>query len=171
MCAGERPVNGIAARILRRVRATPDGEHTSLTAPPPPSIAVRPERKRSFNEGAHKLGESSPRDRSDREERSEEVRRRFEALADSDRDVIAHAGRAVLVLGALGVVYGDIGTSPLYTEQVIFTSYHATAHVTPRERLRRRLADLLGADDRSSRSSTRASSCAPTTAATAGSWR
>jgi KUP system potassium uptake protein len=36
----------------------------------------------------------------------------------------------VLVLGALGVVYGDIGTSPLYTEQVIFTSYPATAHVT-----------------------------------------
>ena len=35
------------------------------------------------------------------------------------------------MLGALGVVYGDIGTSPLYTEQVIFGSYHATAHVTP----------------------------------------
>ena len=33
----------------------------------------------------------------------------------------AHAGRAALVLGVLGVVYGDIGTSPLYTEQVIFT--------------------------------------------------
>jgi KUP system potassium uptake protein len=37
----------------------------------------------------------------------------------------------VLVLGALGVVYGDIGTSPLYTEQVIFGSYSATARVTP----------------------------------------
>ena len=45
--------------------------------------------------------------------------------------MIAHAGRAVLALGALGVVYGDIGTSPLYTEQVVFTSYRATAHVTP----------------------------------------
>ena len=45
--------------------------------------------------------------------------------------MIAHAGRAVLVLGALGVVYGDIGTSPLYTEQVIFSSYRATAHITP----------------------------------------
>jgi KUP system potassium uptake protein len=130
MYAGERPVNGIAARILRRVRATPDGEHTSLTAPPPPSIAVRPERKRSFNESAHKLGEFSPRDRGDREQRSEEVRLRFEALADSQRDVVAHTGRAVLVLGALGVVYGDIGTSPLYTEQVIFTQYHATAQVS-----------------------------------------
>ena len=36
----------------------------------------------------------------------------------------------MLVLGALGVVYGDIGTSPLYTEQVIFTQYHATAQVS-----------------------------------------
>jgi KUP system potassium uptake protein len=51
-------------------------------------------------------------------------------VADSERDVIARAGRAVLVLGALGVVYGDIGTSPLYTEPVIFTPYRATAHVT-----------------------------------------
>jgi KUP system potassium uptake protein len=50
---------------------------------------------------------------------------------ETDRDVVAHAGRAVLALGALGVVYGDIGTSPLYTEQTIFSSYHATAHVTP----------------------------------------
>ncbi|MBS1868619.1 MAG: KUP/HAK/KT family potassium transporter [Actinobacteria bacterium] len=45
--------------------------------------------------------------------------------------MIPHAGRAALVLGALGIVYGDIGTSPLYTEQVIFGSYKATAHVTP----------------------------------------
>ena len=65
------------------------------------------------------------------EQESEATRRRFEALADSQRDVIAHAGRAVLTLGALGVVYGDIGTSPLYTEQVIFSSYKATAHITP----------------------------------------
>jgi KUP system potassium uptake protein len=27
-------------------------------------------------------------------------------------------------------VYGDIGTSPLYTEQVIFSSYKATSHIT-----------------------------------------
>ena len=33
----------------------------------------------------------------------------------------------MLALGALGVVYGDIGTSPLYTEQVIFTSHRAAA--------------------------------------------
>jgi KUP system potassium uptake protein len=44
-------------------------------------------------------------------------------------DVVAHAARAVLALGALGVVFGDIGTSPLYTEQVIF-GYHAAKHVS-----------------------------------------
>ena len=33
-----------------------------------------------------------------------------------------------MVLGALGVIYGDIGTSPLYTEQVIFTSHANAAH-------------------------------------------
>ncbi|HET9074391.1 MAG TPA: KUP/HAK/KT family potassium transporter [Solirubrobacteraceae bacterium] len=42
-------------------------------------------------------------------------------------DVVAEAGRAVLALGALGVVFGDIGTSPLYTEQVLFT--YRAAHV------------------------------------------
>jgi KUP system potassium uptake protein len=86
--------------------------------------------KQSFNMAAHKLGYWAPPP-SDREADSEATRRRFEALQDSQRDVIAHAGKAVLVLGALGVVYGDIGTSPLYTEQVIFGSYHATAHITP----------------------------------------
>ncbi len=44
-------------------------------------------------------------------------------------DVIAHAGRAVLALGALGVVYGDLGTSPLYTEQVTF-GFKATQPIT-----------------------------------------
>jgi KUP system potassium uptake protein len=34
----------------------------------------------------------------------------------------------VLGLGALGVVYGDIGTSPLYTVQVIFTQHADAAH-------------------------------------------
>ncbi|MGZ4196381.1 MAG: potassium transporter Kup [Solirubrobacteraceae bacterium] len=87
--------------------------------------------RHGFNEAAHKLGYWAPPAGNAREEESEASRKRFEALADSQRDVIAHAGRAVLVLGALGVVYGDIGTSPLYTEQVIFSSYRATAHITP----------------------------------------
>jgi len=92
----------------------------------------RPTQKQSFNMAAHKLGYWAPPDStSAHEEESEATRKRFEALADSQRDVIGHASRAVLALGALGVVYGDIGTSPLYTEQVIFGSYRATAHVTP----------------------------------------
>ena len=92
----------------------------------------RPAEKRSFNESAHKLGDqASPASRRARAAESEAIRSRFEALDDSERDVIAHAGKAVLALGALGVVYGDIGTSPLYTEQVIFGSYRATAHITP----------------------------------------
>jgi KUP system potassium uptake protein len=90
-----------------------------------------PLQRRTFNEAAHKLGYWAPAAPDDREIDSEAVRQRFEALADHRRDVIAHARRAVLVLGALGVVYGDIGTSPLYTEQVIFGSYSATSRVTP----------------------------------------
>ena len=34
----------------------------------------------------------------------------------------------MLALGALGIVYGDIGTSPLYTEQFIFTAHRNAAH-------------------------------------------
>lgn len=86
--------------------------------------------KRTFNEAAHKLGYVGPPGRSRaHDEESEAARRRFAALADNQRDVISQGSRAVLVLGALGVVYGDIGTSPLYTEQAIFSSYHATAHI------------------------------------------
>jgi KUP system potassium uptake protein len=88
----------------------------------------RPFSKPSFNMAAHKLGYWAPDD--DHEDADEAARRqRFNALADSQRDVVAHAGKAVLALGALGVVYGDIGTSPLYTEQVVFGSYKATAHI------------------------------------------
>jgi KUP system potassium uptake protein len=36
-------------------------------------------------------------------------------------------GAAMLSLGALGVVYGDIGTSPLYTVQLIFSGDHPMA--------------------------------------------
>ncbi len=86
--------------------------------------------RRTYNEAAHKLGYVAPPAPRAHEQETEAARKRFAALADSDRDVIAHAGRAVLVLGALGVVYGDIGTSPLYTEQVIFSSYKATSHIT-----------------------------------------
>ncbi len=86
-----------------------------------PQAAVGPQR-RVLYEAAHKLEtlEAPP-------EADKPAPRVFE----TDRDVVAHAGRAALVLGALGVVYGDIGTSPLYAEQAIFGSYRATAHITP----------------------------------------
>ena len=90
----------------------------------------RPGEKRIFHEASHKLGYWKPEAPSDSEEQSEAVRKRFEALQDTQRDVITDASKAVLALGALGVVYGDIGTSPLYTEQVIFTTHRAAAQAT-----------------------------------------
>ena len=90
-------------------------------------IGTRPLERRTLHEAAHKLGQRVYPDPDSKEVESEAVRRRFDALNDANRDVIAHAGRAVLALGALGVVYGDIGTSPLYTEQVIFTAHRAAA--------------------------------------------
>jgi KUP system potassium uptake protein len=40
---------------------------------------------------------------------------------------------AALTLGALGVVFGDIGTSPLYAVQTVFTADHHAVHATPGE--------------------------------------
>jgi KUP system potassium uptake protein len=42
----------------------------------------------------------------------------------------ATTGIAALTLGALGVVFGDIGTSPLYALQAVFTSDHHAVHAT-----------------------------------------
>jgi KUP system potassium uptake protein len=101
-----------------------------------PGVQLRQARaagkRQSLNMAAHKLASpASPPSDHARPDESEAARKRFEGLADSRRDVITHGSRAVLVLGALGVVYGDIGTSPLYTEQAIFSNYKATAHITP----------------------------------------
>jgi KUP system potassium uptake protein len=95
-----------------------------------PQTEPRP-RKRPLHEAAHKLGDRTlpPQGPTEGPE-AEAARRRFEALSDTRRDVVAHAGKAALALGALGVVYGDIGTSPLYAEQAIFTNYRATAIVS-----------------------------------------
>ena len=38
---------------------------------------------------------------------------------------------AVLSLAALGVVYGDIGTSPLYALKEVFASTHHPVPITP----------------------------------------
>jgi KUP system potassium uptake protein len=42
----------------------------------------------------------------------------------------AQTGLATLTLGALGVVFGDIGTSPLYALQTVFTADHHAVHAT-----------------------------------------
>jgi KUP system potassium uptake protein len=82
--------------------------------------------RHTFNEAAHKLGNwpVAPSPGPDL------AKRPPVAAIDDERDVVAHASRMVLALGALGVVYGDIGTSPLYTEQVIFTQHADAAHAT-----------------------------------------
>src|SRR4051812_3090647 len=40
------------------------------------------------------------------------------------------AGAAALTFGALGVVFGDIGTSPLYALQTVFSADHHAVHPT-----------------------------------------
>jgi KUP system potassium uptake protein len=105
-------------------RALSEGAHKLDGAPPKTPAGV----KRNFNEAAHKLGQWPVRPAPVKDRGPSEAIR---AAADDDRDVVAHAGRAVLALGALGIVYGDIGTSPLYAEQVIFTAHSKAAHPTP----------------------------------------
>jgi KUP system potassium uptake protein len=105
---------------------------TDVVVEAPDGSAGHKAQRRAFNEAAHKLGYWGPPDSArDEHPETEAARRRFAELADYHRDVIAQASRAALALGALGVVYGDIGTSPLYTDQAIFSNYRATAHVTP----------------------------------------
>jgi KUP system potassium uptake protein len=113
-------------------RALSEGAHKLDPAPPgpatPTAAADRTGVKRNFNEAAHKLGQWPVRPAPVKDTGPSEAIR---AASDDDRDVVAHASRAVLALGALGIVYGDLGTSPLYTEQVIFTAHRDAAHATP----------------------------------------
>jgi KUP system potassium uptake protein len=81
--------------------------------------------KKSLNEAAHKLGNRSAGPEPTREE--QEPSAALKAAMQDERDVVAHASRFVLALGALGIVYGDIGTSPLYTVQTIFGPQHRDA--------------------------------------------
>ena len=80
---------------------------------------------RSFNEAAHKLGywpvtpAAHPT-----------LAGKVLTPTQDDRDIVAHAGRLVLALGALGVVFGDLGTSPLYTDQVLFNAHRDAARAT-----------------------------------------
>ena len=84
--------------------------------------------RQSFNEAGHKLGYWPTRP--ERPARDPEQSEALRAASDDERDVTAHATRLVLALGALGVVYGDLGTSPLYTVQAIFNQHKAAVHTT-----------------------------------------
>ena len=46
-------------------------------------------------------------------------------------DAVHAGGAAALTLGALGVVFGDIGTSPLYALQTVFAADHHAVRPTP----------------------------------------
>jgi KUP system potassium uptake protein len=94
-----------------------------------PEPTGRPPAGRSLNEAAHKLDhwQVGPKPLP---KPTPGTSAALQAAADDRRDVVAHAGRAVLALGALGIVYGDIGTSPLYTEHVIFTQHADAARTT-----------------------------------------
>ncbi len=108
----------------------PDGSPPGAGGAPPSAGApvARAGVKRNFNEAAHKLGSWPMRPAPVKEtEPSAAIR----DASDDTRDVVAHAGRLVLALGALGIVYGDIGTSPLYAEQVIFNQHAQAAHTNP----------------------------------------
>ncbi len=101
----------------------------ALREPPPPTAGTESRVRRSFNEAAHKLG-YWPVGPAPRRDTDDEPSAALQAARDNDRDVVAHAGKAVLALGALGIVYGDIGTSPLYTVQVIFNAHRDAVHAS-----------------------------------------
>ncbi|MBV9819750.1 MAG: KUP/HAK/KT family potassium transporter [Solirubrobacterales bacterium] len=84
--------------------------------------------RRTLNEAAHKLEYRPARlpAATGPQRPSQAIR----SATDENRDVVPHAGRAVLALGALGIVFGDIGTSPLYTVQTIFTAHRDVVHTT-----------------------------------------
>ncbi|MGH2843653.1 MAG: KUP/HAK/KT family potassium transporter, partial [Solirubrobacteraceae bacterium] len=95
--------------------------------------AAAPAPRRSFNEAAHKLPQPLPfRELEGESDARETTLQGSDDAGDSGEsqgDVLLGAGRAVLALGALGVVFGDIGTSPLYAEQVTF-GFKAASHVS-----------------------------------------
>src|SRR3954467_10539033 len=53
------------------------------------------------------------------------------ASAEPRRAPVHHAGTAALTLAALGVVFGDIGTSPLYALQTVFSADDHAVKATP----------------------------------------
>ncbi|MBV9193762.1 MAG: KUP/HAK/KT family potassium transporter [Solirubrobacterales bacterium] len=111
------PGRGLSAT---RERGPSAGQRRTDAEPSP----AAPRAPRSFNEAAHKLGAWPVRPAPLPKEAPKDFR------SDDHRDVVAHASRLVLALGALGIVYGDLGTSPLYTVQTIFGQHADAARPT-----------------------------------------
>jgi KUP system potassium uptake protein len=120
------PTNGAGGAVTRRPAALHEAAHKGGSVAPEAEVPTSG-KGRSFNEAAHKL-EDWPTHQPAEERLSASLQAPF--TRDENPDVVASTGKLVLALGALGVVYGDIGTSPLYTEQVIFTANRAAAHST-----------------------------------------
>ncbi len=55
------------------------------------------------------------------------------ATSSRRRDARRQLGMAALALGALGVVFGDIGTSPLYALQTVFSADHGAVKPTEQD--------------------------------------
>src|SRR5438552_1829760 len=112
-------------RVMWRRRSLYEGAHKVETDDGTPvgdgaSTQDKTAPRKVLHEAAHKVGAYEP---------THAVRKPARVF-ESERDVIAQASKAALALGALGVVFGDIGTSPLYTEQVIFTQHRSAVHAT-----------------------------------------
>jgi KUP system potassium uptake protein len=54
-------------------------------------------------------------------------------ISSRGRDARRQLGMAALALGALGVVFGDIGTSPLYALQTVFSADHGAVKPTEQD--------------------------------------
>ena len=117
---------GITPRVMWRKRSLHEAAHKVVDDEPTQltdgaAAPSKPPQRKVLHEAAHKVGAYEPRD----------LKKPAPRVFDPDRDLVARAGKAVLALGALGVVFGDIGTSPLYTEQVVFTEHRSVVHATP----------------------------------------
>ena len=129
LSAGPDAADGLPGARCRRGAHKLDAAPMDGAPSTQPGTGPKTGVKRNFNEAAHKLGYwlVTMQPRKHDKEPSEAIR----AASDDERDVVAHAGKLVLALGALGVVFGDLGTSPLYTERVIFTLHADAARATP----------------------------------------
>src|SRR5690348_8638538 len=127
MCSGTKPACTPALRAQARTTTSRSGDRSFRVgaaippfASPPRSVLPLPARRMQEyapHRCAGKAGRQGPR--------------MSQATATAPRSRIASASpaprphsRNLLALAALGVVFGDIGTSPLYAMQAIFTGDH-----------------------------------------------